>query len=165
MVRNFLINRALKSAPEQCVYPGWEAVTHVQLLFDELPNQPRPEIEALQNALKKEGKTVQTLIYHKGKKPKLDAPVDRYYPKDLTLFRKPRKRIVAQTAQNATVLIYWSTIINSPNDFLAIGNNSLLKLGIGRNLPCFNITISANGIMPEKVIAEILKYVKMINHG
>jgi hypothetical protein len=165
MWRNFLIKRALKSAPKQDAYPGWEAVTHVQLLFEELPNQPRPEIEALRNALEKEGKKVETLIYHKGKKPKIDAPADTYYPNDLTLFRKPRKRIVSQTSQSASVLIDWSTTAKCPNDFVAIGNNALLKLGIGRNLPCFNITISTNGIMPEKVIAEILKYLKMINHG
>jgi hypothetical protein len=165
MLRKFLLKSALKAAPKQDVYAGWDAVKCVQLLFDVLPNQTRPEIDALQSVLKSEGKTVHTLIYHKGKKPKVNVGADMYFPTDLTLLRKPRKRVFERTAQNATVLIDWSTAATSPNDFLAIGSATSLKIGVGRNLPCFNITIAGQGNMPNKVIDELLKYLKMINHG
>lgn len=164
-MRKFLLNKALKANVNNQSYRGWGEVAGVQLLFDYQTNILRPEIDVLINALKKEGKWVDALIYFNKLKPKADILTDVYYLDDTMLLKKPRQTIIDRLNNDASVLIDWTLGKRSPNDFLAAHSKAAFKIGIDRHLPCFDLTISGHGNMPDKVIAEILKYLKLINHG
>lgn len=165
MMRKFLLKRALKANAEKQAYRGWNELKGVQLLFDIQSNIPRPEIEALKSAIKKEGKWVDVMIYYNKLKPKAGGLPDVYYLDEAMIFRKPSQNIARRLNPDASVLIDWTLGQRSPNDFLAAQSKAQLKIGIDRHLPCFDLTISGQGNMPEKVIEEIIKYLKMINHG
>jgi len=163
-MRKFLLNKAFRANQNRKNYPGWRAAKEVQLLFDEIPHSPRPEIEALKSALKKEGKRVDVMIYHNKLKPKAGALPDVYYLDEAMILKKPGQKITRRLNQDASVLIDWTLGKRCPNDFLAAESQAGLKIGIDRTLPCFDMVIAGHGNMPNKVIDEILKYLKMINN-
>lgn len=163
-MRNFLLNRTLKKQSDQAKYNGFTAAKTILLVFDETALDPRPEIEELKTLLEKEGKQVVSIRFYQTKKPKENLPANTYFPADVTLARKPAKKVVANLPKTVDVLVDWTKGNPSPNDFISAAINAPLKLGVDRNLPCFALTIRGHGHMPGKVVEEIMKYLKLINH-
>ena len=163
-MRNFLLNRTLKKQPDQAKYNGFAAAKTVMLVFDETALEPRPEIEELKNLLEKEGKQVVPIRFYQAKKPKENLPPNTYFRADCALAKNPRKRVYNGLPSAVDVLIDWTKGNPSPNDFISARINAPLKLGVDRNLPCFALVIKGHGHMPGKVIEEIMKYIKLINH-
>jgi hypothetical protein len=162
-MRNYLLNRHIKKNNLTHKYLGWGQIKTIALVYDVLDGDHRPEVFELIDILKKEGKTIHLLGYHYGKKPKENPPTDTYFKQDTTLIRSPKRQVRESMPGEVDLLIDWSKAPTSPNDFLAARIKSGLKLGIDRNLPCFDITIKGHEFMPDKVIEEVMKYIKMIN--
>jgi hypothetical protein len=162
-IRNYLLKRQQALAPSRNRYGGWKSVQIVQLLFDEQPGVVRLEREALEKRLKEEGKKIETISYYDGRKPKTEVPLGSYFRNETWPFGKPRKVIFGRLEQKPDVLIYWGLGSYSPNDFLAEACAASLKIGVNRNLKGLDVCIAGEGIMPETVIQEIIKYSKLIN--
>ncbi len=162
-MRSFLLNRSIKKHASPGQYVGWKRVQSIFILFDEHEGEHRPEIDELQQVLENEGKSVGLLKFASAKKPKENVPAATYFKADLNLTKKPKKHVAEMVPKSADVLIDWTKMPESPNDFLATDCNAGIKLGIDRSLPCFDITVSGQAFMPGKVIEEILKYLKLIN--
>lgn len=162
-MRNFLLNWHLKKSSVPRQYIGWKKMKSVIIVYDVLDGDHRPEVFKLIELLKQEGKSVYILGYHYGKKPKENQPNDTYFKQDTTLIKSPKRQVRESLPGEVDLLIDWSKAPKSPNDFLTVRIKSGLKLGIDRNLPCFDITIKGHEFMPENVIEEVMKYIKLIN--
>jgi len=164
-MRKYLLNKSLKAATASDGYAGFDAVSNVLVVYDLQPNEARPEIDELKKTLVALGKNVQLIGFKKERKPKEGAQASLYFSSDLTLIKKPGKKVLDTLPNSVDLLIDWTKEETSPNDFIASSTLAPLKVGIDRSLPCFAVVIQGYGHMPGKVIEEIIKYIKLINHA
>ena len=164
-MRKFLLNRQRSKAPSSKTYSGWDTAKTFQVVYDEMDDNPRPEITHLKELLEKENKVVSLLAFNLGKKPKEAVPANTFYKADLNLIGAVKAQVWAQFNADADVLIDWTNTEGTPVDFLVLKSESGFKISVGRTLPEFDLAITGKDSMPGKVIEEILKYLKMINHA
>lgn len=164
-MRNYLLHRALKKNTESTKYQGFLKLKTVLLVYDAEETETRKDVEQLRKALTDAGKQVTLFCYRSGKKPKENVPKNTYFTADVNMLKKPTNRVVANIPNVVDVLIDWTKATVSPNDFLAATTKATLKIGINKNLPCFALAIQDRGNPKEKVIEEVMKYLKLINHG
>ncbi len=145
------------------VYPGWSQVKTVLILAGLAKENHRDKIDLLRAALQKEGKTVQVVFHLPVKKPKENPQPEVYYRNSVNIYGKPKSEVFKTLTIPTDVLIDWSTLEKSPNDFIALQYVAKMKIGINRNLPCFTFTVVEDGQPTQEIINEILKYLKLIN--
>lgn len=162
-LRQFFINRLLKKHRATTEYNGWDSVTSILLLWDFSSDKQRQKVNELISNLEKEGKRVEQVQYIPQKRPKEGAQEKAYYSTETGFFMQPKRTFINHLTKSTDVLIDWSTLPNTPNDFLALQTAAQLKIGVDRTLPIYDIQVSDDGLDAKKTSNEILKYLKLIN--
>lgn len=163
IIRDYLLNKTLLNA-KAGPYVGWTKVKTVTILADTSTERNSSYIFLLKDRLEKDGKTTNFMTFAPQKRPKEKALQNTYYKSDLYLFGKPKKNVAEAISSDADVLINWALEEDSPNDFIAAAAKSSLKIGVGHTLSCYDLEIKDDANNPQKVVEEIIKYLKMINH-
>lgn len=165
MLREFWLQWTLRKCNKSANYAGFLEAQHFLILFDFEPPTNRAEIDLLEKELIKTGKSVHKLGFVNQKNETKQTVVGRYFKNDLNWIKKPKKHVYSSLPPKLDVLIDWTVMPKSPNDFLVATLKAGLVVGVNRELPCFDVNISNNKAQKnELVIAEIMKYLKIINH-
>jgi hypothetical protein len=163
LFRTYFLNKAIKKA-ETSLYIGWQKVETITILYDAKEDADCTFISTLISELEKDGKKTDLLNFAAIKRPKENPAPNTYYNQDVDIFGQPKKRVLQKHHWQMDVLINWTTMQDSPNDFILAGAKCGLKIGVGKSLDCCDLVIKDQGENRQKVINEILKCLKMINH-
>ena len=161
VIRTYYLEKALRDHRDTIDYKGWPSVKTILVLFDENPERPSPHLSVLKH-LEGIGPKIDHLVYSATKKPKENVPECTYFKGDVSYFGRPKKQILNQLAQ-ADVLIDWTGQAQSPNDFLVATHAAGFKVGIDRDLPCFDLVVKGGNNAQDDIVNEIVNYLKLIN--
>ena len=161
-IRTYYLKKALKAHRTQIDYTGWTNVNNILILFDADADHPGDHLSIL-NHFSGIAPKVHYLVYAQTKKPKADLPANTYFKRDVSYIGRPTKAVFALLPE-VDVLIDWTKKETSPNDFLAVASKAGFKIGVDRNLSCFNMVVKGKDNTAADVVNEILNYLKLINN-
>lgn len=161
-IRTYYLEKALRAHRTQIDYTGWTNVNSVLILFDADAEHLGDHLSILKHFSDISPK-VHHFVYAQTKKPKSDLPANTYFKRDVSYIGRPKKAIF-NLLPEVDVLIDWTKKETSPNDFLAVASNAGFKIGVDRNLPCFDLVVKGKDNTATDVVNEILNYLKLINN-
>lgn len=162
--RSYFLKKALSKA-NSGVYKGWDDARDILIVYDQNSKEDGLFINKLSKRFETDQKKVHFIKFIEGKKPKENVPPNTYYKRDVTLCGKPKKAVVKGLDDSCDILVDWTKGEKSPNEFISIEMPAKFKVGINKQLPCFDMVVKNLDHEDDKIIEEILKYLKMINHG